>query len=147
MARLNFILPRLSEVRSHLSFHGELSILTLLELFFNYFCSPYTAPYTCDTKIVYICLQTKLQLGFSQLLLELSAKRIWKRLCGRREKSLMTIRTEGAAIVNSVLHLICTAVESVLMAESCRVCLYVQKHGSSHESPVKILINFKIDDT
>lgn len=59
----------------------------------------------------------------------------------------MTIRTEGAAIVNSVLHLICTAVESVLMAESCRVCLYVQKHGSSHESPVKILINFKIDDT
>lgn len=64
-------------MQSHSSFHVELSIVTLLEIFYNCFCFPYPVPYTCDTKNSFcLRLQIELQLAFSQLLLELSAKKI-----------------------------------------------------------------------
>lgn len=137
MTILNIVLPRLPEIQSYLSFHRELSIVTLLELF-NYFCSPSTVPYFYDTKIVYIfiCRQS-CNLAFSSSCWSSVPRGYGRDFVG-----------EGISFgVNSALHLMCTAVESVLMAESYTVYLYVQKHGSSHERPVKILINTKIDDT
>lgn len=49
-----------------------------------------------------------------------------------------TTRTEGAVGVHSPLCLVHRAAESVLMRESYRVCLYVEKHSSSHENVMRV---------
>lgn len=143
---LNTILPRFPEIQSHLNFHMQFSVVTLSELF-NRFCSLYTVPYFYETRIVYnfICREN-CSLAFSSS----RWNSVWREygidFVGEGRSFGRLITTEEAAGINSALHLMGTAVESVLMAEGCTMCLCVQKHGSSYENPVKILFNIKVDD-
>lgn len=74
MPILNIDLPMFIEIQSHLSFHSELSISTI----WGILPSIYSTIFLSYKTNLYLHLQTELQLSFIQLLLEFSAKRVWK---------------------------------------------------------------------